>query len=89
MLCDPPYQGGHQWNHDVLSELSRVAAKRIVFQHWFVPATTKGRYRKAQEKFQITDVYVVLPRTYFGRAQLVSVFDLALDVTPAPEELAS
>ena len=76
VLCDPPYNGKFQWNHDLLSELARVAARRIVFQHWFIPATTQGLYKKAQERFALSDVFVWQPRTYFGRAQVVSVFDL-------------
>jgi len=79
VLCDPPYQGGHQWNHDVLSELSRVASERIVFQHWFVPATHQGGWRKAQDKFSLSALYVITPRTYFGRVQVVSVFDRSSD----------
>ena len=38
VLCDPPYNGCFQWNHDMLFELSRVARRRIIFQHWFMPA---------------------------------------------------
>jgi hypothetical protein len=75
VLCDPPYNGVFQWNHDLLSELSRVAVQRIVFQHWFLPATPQGRYKKAQERFGLTHTYVWQPRTYFGRAQVISVFD--------------
>jgi hypothetical protein len=75
VLCDPPYNGKFQWNHDLLKELARVASKRIVFQHWFIPATSKGYYKKAQEKFHLSQCYVWQPRTYFGRAQIVSVFD--------------
>ena len=75
VLCDPPYNGKFQWNHDLLKELSRVAKKRIIFQHWFIPATPKGLYKKAQEKFAISAVYVWQPKTYFGRVQVVTVFD--------------
>ena len=42
VLCDPPYNGKFQWNHDLLTELSRVASKRIIFQHWFIPANPTG-----------------------------------------------
>lgn len=77
VLCDPPYNGDHGWNHKLLAELARVASKRIIFQHWFIPAAPNGRYRKAQEKFALSDMYVWQPKTYFGRAQLVSVFDHA------------
>lgn len=75
ILCDPPYNGKFQWNHDMLAELSRVASKRIIFQHWFIPANKFGQYKKAQEKFNMTQVYVWQGQTYFGRAQIISVFD--------------
>ena len=75
ILCDPPYNGKFQWNHDLLLELARVASRRIIFQHWFIPATPAGRYKKAQEKFFLSAVYVWQPKTYFGRAQIISVFD--------------
>lgn len=75
LLCDPPYNGKFRWNHDMLSELSRVARKRIIFQHWFLPANKLGRYKKAQDKFGLVEVYVWQPKTYFGRAQIISVFD--------------
>jgi hypothetical protein len=76
VLCDPPYNGKFQWNHDLLAELARVAKTRIIFQHWFIPATPEGRYKKAQEKFALSEVYIWQPRTYFGRAQVISVFDV-------------
>ncbi len=75
VLCDPPYNGVFQWNHDLLNELARVASRRIIFQHWFIPANKDGRYKKAQEKFALSSLYAWQPRTYFGRAQIVSVFD--------------
>lgn len=75
VLCDPPYNGKFQWNHDLLSELSRIASGRIVFQHWFIPANPDGKYKKAHDKFELTAAYVWQPRTYFGRAQIISVFD--------------
>lgn len=74
-LCDPPYNGRFQWNHDMLSELSRVASERIVFQHWFIPADPDGLWKKFKSKFELSQVYVWQPRTYFGRAQVISVFD--------------
>jgi hypothetical protein len=74
VLCDPPYNGKFQWNHDLLAELARVADKRIVFQHWFIPANPKGEYKKAHQ-FLLTNSYVWQPKTYFGRAQIISVFD--------------
>ena len=75
VLCDPPYNGKMQWNHDLLSELCRVASRRIVFQHWFVPVDNHGRYRKAAFGWGLTALYGWMPRTYFGRMQLISVFD--------------
>jgi hypothetical protein len=75
VLCDPPYNGKFQWNHDLLSELPRVASQRIIFQHWFIPANPNGLYKKAQEKFELTDVLVWQPKTYFGRVNVISIFD--------------
>jgi hypothetical protein len=75
VLCDPPYNGQFQWNHDLLAELARVASSRIVFQHWFIPANPSGTYKKAQDKFALSQSYVWQPKTYFGRAQIISVFD--------------
>src|SRR5690554_4619161 len=75
VLCDPPYNGKFQWNHDLLSELSRVASKRIIFQHWFIPANNDGLYKKAHDKFHLSETYVWQGQSYFGRAQIVSVFD--------------
>lgn len=74
VLCDPPYNGEMQWNHDLLTELARLASRRIIFQHWFIPATPEGFYKKTHD-FKLTNIYVWQPRTYFGRAQLISVFD--------------
>lgn len=75
VLCDPPYNGKFRWNHDLLSELARVASRRIIFQHWFIPADKFGRYKKAKERFSLSSVFVWQPTTYFGRAQIISVFD--------------
>jgi hypothetical protein len=75
VLCDPPYNGKFQWNHNLLSELARVAGKRIIFQHWFIPANKDGGYKKAYDKFKMSQVYVWQGSAYFGRAQIVSVFD--------------
>ncbi len=74
VICDPPYNGKLQWNHDLLCELARVASRRIIFQHWFLPANPDGRYKKAH-RFTLSEAYVWQPRTYFGRCQIVSVFD--------------
>jgi hypothetical protein len=74
VLCDPPYIARYQWNHDLLCELSRVASKRIIFQHWFIPADPDGLWKK-WHKFRLSDAYVWQPRTYFGRVQVISVFD--------------
>jgi hypothetical protein len=75
VLCDPPYNGKFDWNHKLLSELARIASSRIIFQHWFIPAKKDGSYKKAQSKFSLSNVYVWQPRTYFGRVQVISVFD--------------
>lgn len=75
VLCDPPYNGKFQWNHDMLNELARVAAGRIIFQHWFIPANGDGLYKKAH-KFSLVQLLCWQPRTYFGRVQMVSVFDV-------------
>ena len=75
VLCDPPYNGVFRWNHDLLSELARVASRRIIFQHWFIPARKDGGYKKAHELWKLSGVYVWQGRTYFGRVQVVSVFD--------------
>ncbi len=75
VLCDPPYNGKFQWNHDLLKELSRVAASRIIFQHWFMPINPEGRWKKWQDKWALSAVYVWQPRTYFGRVQVISVLD--------------
>lgn len=74
VLCDPPYNGEMQWNHDLLTELARLASRRIIFQHWFIPANPDGLYKKANY-FRLINIYAWQPRTYFGRAQLISVFD--------------
>ena len=73
-LCDPPYNGKMRWNHDLLTELSRGTTQRIIFQHWFIPADMWGRYRK-DHRFSLTALYAWQPRSYFGRVQMVSVFD--------------
>jgi 16S rRNA G966 N2-methylase RsmD len=76
VLCDPPYNGKFQWNHDLLVELSRVAKKRIIFQHWFIPADKYGRYRK-NHKFHLNQDLLALwnSKAYFGRVQVISFFD--------------
>lgn len=79
VLCDPPYNGRFQWNHDVLSELSRVARKRVIFQHWFIPSDRHGRWRKFH-KFRMAAIYAWQPKTYFGRAHLITVFDALDDI---------
>ena len=83
VLCDPPYNGKLQWNHDLLTELARIARQRIIFQHWYIPANSMGRYKKAH-RFGMTAAYVWQPRTYFGRAQIISVFDA--DIASPPNE---
>lgn len=74
VLCDPPYNGQFQWNHDLLSEISRIAQQRIIFQHWFIPADPNGQWKK-WHRFKLSAAYIWQPRTYFGRVQVISVFD--------------
>lgn len=74
VLCDPPYNGKMQWNHDLLSEMARLAKQRIIFQHWFMPGDMKGRYKK-DHSFTIRNVYIWQPKAYFGRVNVISVFD--------------
>jgi hypothetical protein len=76
VLCDPPYNGKFQWNHDLLSELSRVASKRIIFQHWFLVCDNYGRYKKLH-KFILAALYNWQPKTYFGRVNTIQVYDNA------------
>jgi hypothetical protein len=85
VVCDPPYNGNFQWNHNVLSELSRIARKRIIFQHWFLPADPHGRWKK-WHKFRLAEVFVWQPRTYFGRAQVITVFDASGEVAANGED---
>ena len=73
-LCDPPYNGVFQWNHDLLSELARVTSQRIIFQHWFLPVDKVGRFKKDHE-FALSDLAVWQPKTYFGRVQVICVLD--------------
>ena len=74
ILIDPPYNGIFQWNHDMLSELARVARQRIIFQHWFMPTDRKGRFKKAH-RFALSEVALWPPRSYFGRVQVLTVMD--------------
>lgn len=74
ILIDPPYNGKFQWMHDMLSELPRLAKERIIFQHWFSPVNKHGQYKKCHP-FILTGLYAWMPRTYFGRMQIISIFD--------------
>jgi hypothetical protein len=75
VLCDPPYNGKFQWNHDMLKELGRVTRTRIIFQHWYLPCNNKGEFKK-YNKFKLKQLWAWQPMTYFGRCQLVSIFDV-------------
>ena len=92
VLIDPPYNSRFQWMHDMLNELHRLAKKRIIFQHWFSPIDSQGRFKKANmfqlfemvnvpvideksEEFKLVGMHNWMPRTYFGRMQVISVFD--------------
>lgn len=74
ILQDPPYNGNFQWNHDMLSEMGRVAKQRFIFQHWFSPVDKLGFFKK-DHSFILTDLYAWMPKSYFGRMQIISVFD--------------
>lgn len=74
VLVDPPYNGVFQWNHDLLKEIGRVASKRFIFQHWFSPVNKNGRFKK-DWSFYLSGLYAWMPRTYFGRMQIISIFD--------------
>ncbi len=74
LLIDPPYNGKFQWLHNMISELGRVARQRIIFQHWYLITDKEGRFKK-KHAFKLTDVYVWQPKTYFGRANVISVLD--------------
>lgn len=118
VLCDPPYSGVFQWEHDMLNEMIRVADQRIIFQHWFIPVNRQGLLKKCRtfqldqvmltpdlsvhqkelraclydphsggfwvaeedqngESFQlgVERCRVWQPVAYFGRLQVISVFD--------------
>lgn len=74
VLIDPPYNGKFQWNHDMLSEMCRVAKDRFIFQHWFSPVNKNGYFKK-NWKYILTGLYAWMPKTYFGRMQIISIFD--------------
>jgi len=75
VLCDPPYSFRFRENHDLLAGLCHIASQRIVFQQWWIPANKYGLYKKAMSKFELTALYAWQPQTYFGRANIISVFD--------------
>lgn len=74
VLIDPPYNSKFQIMHDMLSELCRVSKERIIFQHWFSPVNKDGYYKK-DHNFILTGLYNWMPKTYFGRMQIISIFD--------------
>jgi hypothetical protein len=74
VLCDPPYNGIFQWNHDMLSEMGRVAQTRFIFQHWFSPVDKLGHFKK-DHTWMLSALYAWMPQSYFGRMQIISVFD--------------
>lgn len=74
VLIDPPYNSRLRVMHDMLVEVGRVADTRLIFQHWFSPVDKLGRYRK-DHGLQLTGLYAWMPKTYFGRMQIISVFD--------------
>jgi len=74
VLIDPPYNSKFQIMHDMLSELCRVSKQRIIFQHWFSPVDKYGRYKK-DHNFELFGLYNWMPKTYFGRINVISIFD--------------
>lgn len=74
VISDALYNSKFQWDHDLLSEMARVAKNRIIHQNWFLPADKWGRYKK-DHSFLLTGVYIWQPKTYFGRVNVISVFD--------------
>src|SRR3990172_8927955 len=74
ILSDAPYNSKFQLNHDLLSEMSRVSNYRIIHQNSFLPANKFGEYKK-DWSFLLTGIYIWQPRTYFGRVNVISVFD--------------
>jgi len=76
VLVDPPYTGSFQFNHDYLAEVVRVASKRVALQHWFLPCDRQGRYKKDHSWRLNRDLLSIwTPQSYFGRVQVISVFD--------------
>ena len=74
ILIDAPYNSKFQIMHDYLNELSRAARKRIIHQHWFMPSNKNGQYKKKHD-FELVEVAVWQPQTYFGRVNVITIFD--------------
>lgn len=74
VFADPPYNGVFSWQHKQIEEMGRVARKRIIFQHWFMPIDNKGAFKK-NHSFMLSEVALWQPRTYFGRAQVITIMD--------------
>ena len=74
ILIDPPYNGVFQWNHDMLSEIGRVARQRIIFQHWFIPVDRRSRFKK-NNAFMLSELVAWQGKSYFGRAQIITIMD--------------
>jgi len=74
VLIDAPYNSKFRWMHDMLEELSRVSTSRIIHQHWFLPVNKFGQYRK-NHNFELIETYIWQPKTYFGRVNVISIFD--------------
>ena len=66
----------------------KLAKKRIIFQQWFLPADPHGRLKK-WHKLHLAEVYVWQPKTYFGRVQVITVFDASHEGAAADHEVAS
>jgi len=77
-IFDGPYNSTHQWLHDVYAELARIARKRLIIQAWYSMADQYQRYRK-DHAFRLSESAIRAPRTYFGRVNLIQIFDFEED----------
>jgi len=85
VIYDGPYNSRPEWMHNVYSELARIARKRIIVQAWHLMADKKGRYRK-DHSFELTSSHVWAPRSYFGRANIIQIFDFRGDISVADND---
>lgn len=59
VLIDPPYNSKFQVMHDMLNEIHRLARTRIIFQHWFSPVNSNGKFKKAHV-FSLTELGAIV-----------------------------